>query len=243
VQATRSIDQPPGRPPHSPGASPDHAQLRPHHRWPWFAALCLTLLGCLPLPTHAENQPGPLAVGVGLLGFTDERLDAIYGTRITPCFTLQTRPWHGFSPTLAFQVAWRRSLSQPRAFVSDGELGMTFVPVSLEMPYAHALGPGWKVCAGPRLSWAWMREEWRAAVPEAGIAASGHGTGLWLGLGVVLQLWTRLGGAGWLGVAGDWSWAAADRETVRGNPAQEEELTGGWGGGRLLWSPPWPFSF
>jgi len=187
-------------------------------------------------------RAGPAAVGVGLLRFADDRLDSLYGTRVSPCLAIQTSPWHGFSPTLAFQAAWKRNLSQQRGFVTDSQLTMTFIPLSLELPYEHALGDGWKLRTGPRLSWAWIREEWQAAVPEAGVAASGHGTGIWLGLGLGAELWTRIGGAGQIGIAGDWNWTPADRKTVRGNHDQEEKLTGGWSGVRLLWIPPWPSS-
>jgi hypothetical protein len=186
-------------------------------------------------------QVGPAAIGVGMLRFSDERLDALYGAPPAPAVTLQSRAWRGLSPTLAIQAAWRSTAAPAAGFVRESDVAMTFVPLSLEIAYEQRLGPNWKLRGGPRVSWAWIRESWRAAVPEAGVAASGHGTTLWLGLGLGLECWLRVGRAGWLGLAGDWNWAPADRETARGNQAQEEELTGGWSGVRLLYAPPWPF--
>ena len=200
-----------------------------------FATAALLLIEAGSSAAHAHVS---VSAGAGPLRFHDERLRGVYSPMLSPRLRLQFHAVEGVHPTITICAAWASERPSHSGIVEGAHTRLHFVPVGVQFPYRWSLGREWVAGAGPLLAWAWFREDWEARVPRAGLRASGHGTGSWLGLGVGIDVHSPKFGFGSIRVGTEWAWAKARRETARGNPHLEEEMKGGWSLVYIEWSPP-----
>ena len=219
------------------------ARLRPVAPLALALALALLSTSLFQAARAGGLRGGAFVLGGGCIRFHDGDLDALYGTRPAPLLGFSCAGPLGLTPAVTLQLAWSEHTEELRAFIEEGGTRMLFLPVSLQVPLDLRMGSALRLRIGPQISWAYLREEWNASVPDAGIEASDHEAGSWLAAGLLGELWMDVGPPGSVGLSIDWNWSAADRGTARGNQAREAHMEGGWSGLRLAWMAPWPRRF
>jgi len=204
------------------------------------AVVALMALSALPAASRASLEIESLIVGASAIRFHDERLRSLYGEALGPMIALRARAPLGLAPALAVQAVWKSREGSEAGLDAAARTDMLFVPITLRLPFETTFGGRVAIGAGPQVGWAYVREDWESRLPEADIRASGRGTGGWLGAGLLGQVWLKIGGAGAIGIAADWMWAAAERSTARGNLERETSMKAGWSALRVEWRAPWP---
>lgn len=200
------------------------------------AIVCTALLlaaGWTAAEAGAERPT--ITVSGEMIGFADERLSDLYGTRPGLGFgiDLVDRRWIvvGLHGSYSFGDA------DPGApdIITSSKLKMKFVPIRLYARAIHRGGPRWQVYGGPQIGYAWFEETWKAYVGSVDEIGYHKATGSWFGFGAGVGFRWRLSSTGGLALGGEYMISNADREAVPGTTAQNTDMDAGWYSVRLGW--------
>jgi hypothetical protein len=202
-----------------------------------FLVAGLLLLACAPAPVHARFS---FAVRAGAMLFRDERLTRVYGHPPVAALVVRGPRVGPLAPAIALGLSWSRHRPESVAFVDAARSQMRLAPCLLQVPIERRIGSRWLVRAGPQAGFALIREEWRAAIPMAGLTTRKHATTDWLAAGWLAEAALRAGRAGTFGLGAEALWARGERVTIAGNESQVESITAGWSMLRIEWTPTSP---